>query len=135
MSEIYNVDEEGQTLAREELVDADIGSAWQDVVFDEAIASGNLPDRYMLADGVVFRVRGSISLHAIGEAVGEDADFRVQVRNTAQGAWVTLGSETTVTAGEAATVYQGNVRAHELKFQVKYTTDDGGSGAIGACFK
>ena len=112
----------------EDLADGDIGAAYADVTFNAAVGS------VVSDDGIVFNINGRVGCHVSGEATTQDATYTVLIRASPQSGWATL-AEKAVTAGTPTTVYHGAIWAHQMKVQVKYTTSDGGTGAVGVSLK
>lgn len=80
-----------------------------------------------------FQCEGFTSLHVMGKAATQDADVKVQVRNHADDDWVDLATAATLSAGTAADVYEGAIRAARFRIAAKDTLTAGGSVDISFC--
>lgn len=75
------------------------------------------------------------SLHVIGKAATQDADVKVQVRNAASDDWVDLAAAATLTAGTAADVFEGIIRARYMQIVAKDTLTAGASVDVSFALK
>jgi hypothetical protein len=73
------------------------------------------------------------SLHVIGKAATQNADVKVQVRNASGDDWVDLAAAATLTAGTAADVYEGIIRARYMQIVAKDTAVAGASVDVSFC--
>lgn len=111
---------------RVELAADEVGAAFAAVAF-------NLDDG---TTQTVFDCGGRFnSLHVIGKATTQNADVKVQVRNAASDDWVDLAAAATLTAGTAADVYEGIIRARYFQIAVKDTSTAGALCDISFCLR
>lgn len=109
--------------ARAEVSAATLGAAFAAVSFTDI--GGNTVTTF---DCTKYR-----SLHVIGKAATQNADVKVQVRNSADDDWVDLATAATLTAGTAADVYEGIIRARYMQIVAKDTSTAGASVDVSFC--
>lgn len=109
--------------ARAELTAATVGEAFAAVEFTDGQG-----EAVSVFDCSAYR-----SLHVIGKAATQNADVKVQVRNAADDDWVDLAAAATLTAGAAADVYEGVVRARQMRIVAKDTSTAGASVDVSFC--
>ena len=67
----------------------------------------------------VFDCSAYRSLHVMGKSATQNANAKVQVRNAADDDWVDLHTEVALVAGTAADVYEGIIRARQMRIVAK----------------
>lgn len=116
----------GYLSARAEVDAATLGAAYAAVTFTDTRGGGS-------NSVTVFDCGPYSSLHVMGKAATQDADVKVQVRNADGDDWVDLATEQTLTAGTAADVYEGVIRARYMQIVAKDTLTAGASVDVSFC--
>jgi hypothetical protein len=106
---------------------------------DGQATTGSYADvTFKRGDGVevsALSMQAHISLMVEAKASGQDVKIKILQRAHSDAEWRELQAETDVTTASVAEVYADNVRAGEIKIQVKEGSTSGGTVMIAVCAK